>query len=239
LPKFLQNGMVGEKSQKEVFMFTLQVFKRMSTLICILCTCFTFASSSLISYVFPPQYAIQMDSEGNMVAIWQEANDGSNAVIYASNRTFGGNWSNPQQISVGMYSDDPKLALSPSGHVVAVWRTRAALAPFTLYAATISLQGSATWTAPVSLSHEGDNVSDNFDVVVNSNNQAVISWNILPPNDTIFTSISTLTDGTNSWSTPVPANDPALPRNGPAEMQEPSFLQGMHGKLCDMICPSN
>ena len=220
---------------RDVIMQTLR--NQIKAVVCTLCTCLTL--SQLSAAIFPPDYSIQMDSQGNMVALWQEVTDGSNSAIFSSNSTFGGSWSAPQQLSVGMYSEAPTLVVAPSGNAVAVWRTRATLAPYTLYASTIDLQSSATWTAPRAVSSSGDNVSNDFEVVVNSNNQAVISWELLPMDGIIYASTSTLSEGTNSWSTPVALNSPSVARMAPLELAEPSLIQKMHNKLCDTICPSN
>lgn len=180
-----------------------QFFIHISKLACSLCACFIILASTLSAAMVPPNAVLNMDSLGNMVAIWQNDDNGTNA-IYASQCPVGGSWSVSQQISTGTYSEKPKLAINSSGQAVAIWRTRGAMPPFTLYAATIALQGSSTWSTPAAISTPGDCVTEYCSVAVNANSNAVISWQICSTDGIqMYSSTSILSEGTNSWNAPV------------------------------------
>jgi hypothetical protein len=183
-----------------------QLLTRISKLACGLCACFITVSSTLLSATIPPNDAIKMDSLGNMVAVWQDSDNGSK-VIYASQFTMGASaWTAPQRLSVGGdYCDQPRLAVNSSGQAVAIWKSMGAMPPFTVYAATIALQGSSTWTSAKAISSPGNCVvADYYSLQVNDNNHALITWQIMTAHgiDT-YSSTSTLSDGANSWSAPL------------------------------------
>lgn len=185
-----------------------QVFTTMSALI--LCTSFIMVTGQLSAGV-PLSAIVEIDPQGNMVAIWEESCQ-CGPVINASQRTFAGAaWSTPHQLSLtdsnsqNLSSRGPQLAINASGEAVAIW---ASTDPTSLndriYAATISLQGSANWTAATAVSDSNQTLRSpgmSYSVKLNANNQAVVLWQTNAYNYLCSTSI--IGNGTNSWSTPA------------------------------------
>lgn len=195
-----------------------QVLKAMSALI--LCTSFVLVTGQLSAGV-PVSAIVEIDPQGNMVAIWEESCQ-SGPVIKASNRTFAGAaWSTPHQLSLtdsnseNLSSRGPQLAINASGEAVAIWvSTDPTSLNDRIYAATISLQGSANWTAATAVSEANETIRPmgiRYSVKLNANNQAVVLWQTSTYN--YMCSTSTIGNSTNSWSTP------ALVVGTPAELK--------------------
>src|SRR5271169_5936196 len=67
-----------------------------------------------------PQVAI--DSAGNATAVWSRSN-GSNFIIQASTKPFGGSWQpTPDNISAtGQDALNPQITIDPTGNATAIW----------------------------------------------------------------------------------------------------------------------
>lgn len=156
---------------------------------------------------------IGIDGLGNMVAVW-EVSEGDAVTIQAATCMAGSNtWSSPQQLSwssgsVNYNSFAGRVVTNSAGQTVAVWvSTMPDSSVNQVYAATISLQGSATWTNGVAVSPASQPVrkwvagSCPYSLELQGTGKAVISWNTTE--SALMSSASTITDGTNSWTTPA------------------------------------
>jgi hypothetical protein len=147
---------------------------------------------------FDPQLAI--DSNNNIVAIWQ-VSDGANNIIQSSTSTDqGANWSTPVNLSeVGQSAFNPQLAIDSNNNIVAIW-TRLDGANYIIQSSTSTDQG-ANWSTPVNVSEAGQN-ADLSRLAIDSNNNIVAIWQVLIGVNSRIQS-STSQDQGSSWSTPV------------------------------------
>lgn len=140
---------------------------------------------------------VGIDSTGNLTVTWQRS-DGTNLIIQAARKSFGGGWSAPVDLSAtGQDSFLPVMTVNASGKVVLVWTT--------FDGANLAIQSgtyaSGTgWSSAVTLSGAGQDAVQP-QVAINSSGDAVATWARFDGSNFIVQG-STFTFG-GSWSTPV------------------------------------
>jgi stringent starvation protein B len=144
-----------------------------------------------------PQLAI--DSNNNIVAIWQRSN-GTNMIIQSSTSTDqGANWSTPVNLSVaGQNASNPQLAIDSNNNIVAIWQRSDGTN--TIIQSSTSTDQGANWSTPVNLSEAGQD-AEIPQLAIDSNNNIVAIWDRFDGTNYIIQS-STSTDQGANWSTP-------------------------------------
>lgn len=111
------------------------------------------------------------DPSGNAVAIWTRF-DGSNTIIQAATKPFGGNWGSPINLSAaGHDAINPKVVVDLAGNAVAVWEINLSGLEV-IQAATLPFRGS--WTSPINIS--GPHNAFNPEVATDSMGNAIAVW---------------------------------------------------------------
>jgi hypothetical protein len=119
---------------------------------------------------FEPQVVV--DGSGNVIAVWTRS-DGTNLRIQSANRTPGGAWSTPVDLSdPGMPASSPQIAIDPSGNALAVW-TRFDGTNGRIQTAYRPAGGS--FGTPVTISDPGGDSTEPA-VSMDSSGKAVIAW---------------------------------------------------------------
>ena len=140
---------------------------------------------------------VAMNDSGEVVAVWVRNN-----IIQASTLIFGGSWSTVVDLSASEdMSTVSQIAINDSGQAVAIWRRKSGVS-YDIQASTLTFGGS--WSVPVSLSAQGDDVATPK-VVINSSGQTVAVWSRNEGTDYLVES-ATLTFG-GSWSASVALSD--------------------------------
>ncbi|HEV2728354.1 MAG TPA: PKD domain-containing protein [Solirubrobacterales bacterium] len=117
-----------------------------------------------------PQVAI--DEKGDAVAVWRRSN-GANFIVQAAVLPAGGEWSEPEDISVaGRNAREPQVAVDPEGNAVAVWH-RSNGSNFIVQAALLPAGGE--WSEPDDLSAAGEEAEES-DVAIDETGDAVAVW---------------------------------------------------------------
>lgn len=110
--------------------------------------------------------------DGTITAVWQ-GSDGNHAIVQASTRAPGGNFSSPVDLAAaGQSSFDAQVAVAPDGTVTAVW-LRNDGANYIVQASTRPPGGS--FSAPVDLSVTGKDASEP-QVAVGANGTTTAAW---------------------------------------------------------------
>jgi hypothetical protein len=101
---------------------------------------------------------ITIDAKGNATAVWQRSN-GSNTIIQASTKPFGGSWqTTPDDLSLtGEDATNPQIAVDRAGNATAVW-SRLDGSNFIIQAST-KLFGGSWQTTPDDLSQTGEDAA--------------------------------------------------------------------------------
>ena len=120
----------------------------------------------------PPQIAV--DTNGNVTAVWS-GNDGSNYVIQASAKPFGGSWqATPDHLSQsGQDAYSPEIAADANGNATAVWK-RYDGSNYIIQASTKPFGGSWQGT-PDNLSQAGQ-AANYPEIAVDANGNATAMW---------------------------------------------------------------
>lgn len=159
--------------------------------------------------------AIGADGAGNATVLWSRY-DGTQFVVQASYRPFGGAWSAPVDLAAGRSIHDPQVVVDPSGDATAVWRRVDADRSVVQ---TASRPAGGAWSAPVDLSTDPSvDVSQRPDMprlAVDAAGAVTATWSrfesvVGQPWKFTVQSATRATDGT--WSAPIdlsPAGSPA------------------------------
>lgn len=179
----------------------------------LLCACFVMMAAELSAVSIPHSAKIDIDSLGNKVAVWELADSGITTIQAAYCLSDGSEWSASHQLSpttinsTNFNSKGPKLAINSNGQAVVVWLSTIPNSSINgLYAATISLQASATWTTATAVSNLSESVQkpledENYSIKLQESGKAVALWQTVESN--IETSTSTVSEGSNIWSAPI------------------------------------
>ncbi len=180
-----------------------QLFTTLSLLVWGLC-----GSGELLAVTIPQQAQVEIDGSGNMVAVWEEHGGSTVTIQGAYCAALSSVWSSPQQLSVAnANSGSPILAINATGQTVAVWQSTDPVSSInSIYAATISLQGSSTWTTAAVVSNPATSVknlmtSATYQVKLNGSGHAIAMWQDATQSWESATTM--VSDGTNSWNAPV------------------------------------
>lgn len=156
---------------------------------------------------------VGFDNAGNGAAVWVHPVTGGNSLIKASVFSFLGNsWTTPVTISsTGIASSAPFIAVATTGffigHAVAIWSGENTSAGVTsLYAAIHSNGGS--WTSPVQVSTNSENVSGNYEARINSAGNVVAIWESADSSGNELIRSSNAQSPTNTWKTPITVGGP-------------------------------
>ncbi len=165
-------------------------------------------TSSLFAVSIPQQAKVDMDGKGNMLAVWESHSDSSITIQGAYYMAESGSWSSPELLSLAdANSGNPKIAINDAGQAVAVWQSvNSITASNSIYAATIALQGSRTWTQAAMVSSPDQSVRSlltdgTYQVKTGAGNQAAVIWQ--NANQSWQSATTIMQEGVNSWNRPV------------------------------------
>lgn len=214
------------------------------TAVCIL------ASSQLLAVGLPNAAKIEMDGQGNKVAVWELIEGGVTIIEAATCASNSSTWSTPQQISgrafslVNLNSVAPKLAINSTGQAVAIWMsTNPDTGINSLCASTIALQGLATWSSATAVSNPTLSIrwlgqDPCYSVKLSENGKAVAFWQSI--DFTLASSTTTVLEVVNIWSAPSTISGPsAMEKRSAEEIQTSQDVASFYKQVCDVICPSN
>ena len=144
---------------------------------------------------------IAIDGSGNVVAVWLRFDADSNRIAQSSWSDDGGaSWSAPVNLSdPGEWAYDLNVVVDGSGVGHAVWSRSDGDNGRVQY--TRSVDGGASWSAPVNLSTAGGSAG-RPQVAVDGSGNLVAVWNRSDGNNDIIQSSRSINSGV-SWSTPV------------------------------------
>jgi len=178
----------------------------------ILCIC-TMMMGGLSADCTAKSVKMETDGLGNAVSVW-ELQEGGVTIIQAAYRAATGTeWSAPHQLSLSnqvlgnFRSSDPKLAINSQGQTVAIWRSiDPSSSKSHLYAATLSLQGTVSWTTAALVSDVNEPLQNMlgeapYSVKVGENGKSTVIWQTVLQE--VKSSTSTVSEGSNSWTSPV------------------------------------
>ena len=117
---------------------------------------------------------IAVDANGNATAVWRRY-DGSNWIIQASTKPFGGSWqATPNDLSqAGQTANFPEIAVDANGNVMAVW-ARSNGSEYIIQSSTKPFGGS--WQAiPDDVSQTGQNAFDP-QIAIDTNGNVTAVW---------------------------------------------------------------
>jgi hypothetical protein len=121
-----------------------------------------------------PQLAI--DPAGDVVAAWYRF-DGSVGSIEATSLTPGGSWAPQTRLSpVGVDTESPRIAISPTGVAQVVW-TGTKEAEHHVELSTVHLQVNASWKASITITHEGTFVFAPR-IGIDHSGHTVVTWSV-------------------------------------------------------------
>ncbi len=148
---------------------------------------------------------ICLDASGNALALWERL-DGKEITIQAAKLPKGGRWTQPTTLSSYAGSDQssayPVLAVSPSGHAVAVWQEWTG----SLFILKSSVSEGGAWSQPVSISEPSQ--SDYSQLVqMDQSGNATAIWK---KNNISSVIQSAALPFRGTWSTPATLSDPKL-----------------------------
>lgn len=142
-----------------------------------------------------PQVAI--DPQGNAIATWQRSN-GSKVVVQAAERSAGGSWSEPEDLSdPGEDAGEADVAVDAEGNAIAVWRRLDGNNHTIIELSERPFGGD--WTEPIELSAH-DVYSYEPHVAVNASGDATVIWHAFGTGETLVQSAERPAGGT--WSEP-------------------------------------
>lgn len=123
----------------------------------------------------PRDFDVAIDPAGNAVVVWTQynINESADYRIHAATRSPAGEWSQPVFLSeTGNNAWAPKLAVEPSGHVVAAWSHWDDNSDVIVQVAEMNPGGS--WSEPVDISPAG--VKSFYVQVAASAGRTVVVW---------------------------------------------------------------
>jgi hypothetical protein len=184
------------------------------------------------------------DAAGNAIAVWEQApTQGAVTSVWASQRSPGGTWSNPQQIGMTLVvagsatGTQPALAVSAGGSAVAVWQQYAGGNPTAVqhvwasrYAPGSGWSTEMAIEAPVAATDAGvaaGVLSSDPQVAIDSKGNAVAAWSendgqiIGAPDFSTQIYANRYTPGTG-WSGPTRLSSFGVPFMGPSQGSEES-----------------
>lgn len=151
---------------------------------------------------------MQMDTDGNMVTIWQETVDGRYCIKVATKTKAASSWSTPEILSSSTTNSyAPKLVLDADGNAVAVWQSDFVINNTLirgLFARQLPQGGS--WTSLAQITSITHAVSSDFELRVDGvGDVGVVYQAIDTANTTSLTSgmYSTTKTSGSGWSTPL------------------------------------
>ncbi len=158
-----------------------------------------------------PQVAV--DPAGGAVAIW-ERHVGGEEVVEATERPAGGDWSEPEILSLpGEEGEQSQAAIDAAGNAIAVWVTGDGIGGFVVRSAVRPLGG--TWSEP-------EDVSDSISaagspiLAIDAVSEAVAVWTAFDNGDVLVQGAVRSADG--EWSEPddlSPAGQDVTPLEAP------------------------
>ncbi len=117
---------------------------------------------------------VEIDHLGNITVAWI-SNIGSDRLIQARTKPFGGNWGNIQTVSeAGGSASEPLITFDPEGNVTAVWTLERNSNDFTIQTST-RLFGDENWSAPVTISEVGT-ISMSPRIVSDNQGNLTVVW---------------------------------------------------------------
>ena len=121
----------------------------------------------------------EMNTNGDVVSVWQNDFYAGNFEIEASILPVTGSWSTLSTISSGSGGVNalyPKVAINNSSNIVAIWSAyNTAIFSYSLYGATWDAING--WSAPAQVSTNNEHVFSNYQVKLSDTNDVVIVWN--------------------------------------------------------------
>lgn len=147
------------------------------------------------------QQTIGMDASGNSVIAWSYFN-GTNNIIQVSFLHFGDGWTTPIDISsASQDSYIPQVVVDAAGNATALW---VSFDGTNYTAQASSLTAGGNWSAPITLSADGGDVS-NISLSIDISGNVIAAWDITDGISSIIQSAFKPING--SWSTPINASD--------------------------------
>lgn len=148
---------------------------------------------------------LSVDQDGHAVAAWV-----SGGLILSSTRTLGV-WSLPTTLSAGN-SDNPQIAISANGTVIAVWHSVVSGADVIMYA--IKTFGGA-WSTAKGVFSGTASLNHNYPkVAIDSNGNAYVAWFRYTRSGASYLNVtlltSSLTYNGNSWTIPSALSNPCI-----------------------------
>jgi PKD domain len=157
---------------------------------------------------------VAVDSAGNAIAIW-ERHVGGEEVVEASERPAGGDWSEPETLSLpGEEGEQSQVAIDAAGNAIAVWVTGDGIGGFVVRSAARPPGGA--WPEP-------EDVSDSISaagwpmLAIDAVGEAVAVWTAFDSGDVLVQGSVRSADG--EWSEPddlSPAGQDVTPLEAPS-----------------------
>ena len=144
---------------------------------------------------------VGVDAAGDSTAVWGIDADTStsDAVIQTATRPAGGVWSAPQDLTpTTEASSDPRVAVSPSGDVVAIWKSAPTAGGNGVTRVRVKPAGG-DWGPEQTISTPGNDTND-ARVVIDPSGNALAAWNDFTDQQIKFATHS----GGGAWTAPQP-----------------------------------
>lgn len=129
------------------------------------------------THAYVANVQLAMDSNGNVLAVWQDELNTGYFNLFASVLPAGGTWSTPVNISLagGINANIPKLAINKSGNAVVIWTAyNNTMGYNSLYGVTLT--GLTTWSSAVQISDNDENMYDNYSIKLADNDEMGVVW---------------------------------------------------------------
>ncbi len=147
---------------------------------------------------------VAFDRKGDAIAVWGELRgSSSDYVVMASRRPRGGSWTRPVRLSpLRADSNQPQLAVNPSGAAVVVWENTSTSSPRAPFVEAASRPAwSARWRSAARISPAGIE-ADYPAVGIDARGQATVIWTAVHGGEfRVQSAVKSITHG--SWSSPV------------------------------------
>jgi len=156
---------------------------------------------------------VAADPAGNAIAVW-ERHTGGKEIVEASERPAGGDWSEPEILSVpGEEGEQSQVAIDEAGNAIAVWVTADGVSSFVIRSAVRPPGGA--WSEP-------EDVSDTISaagspmLAIDAASEAVAVWTAFDNPDVIVQ--AAVRSASGEWSEPddiSPAGEDVTPLEAP------------------------